>query len=156
MITIQPSSIYDPASLAPRLRPEDVREVETLGSTPMVALTKGLIGDKCLTVLDGRKPIAMFGVSTNPEDEQFGVIWLLASQELFTKARIRFIRESRHWLEYLSEGYIALYNIADSRNEAHLRWLKWLGFTFIRHIPVADTSYVEFIRPCAIQFQSHP
>lgn len=151
MITVRKSTIYDPSRLAHRLRPEDVREISALGSDPLKALTEGFLGEKCLTVDDCGHPIAMFGVKTIPQEPQFGAIWLLASEALFEKARYRFAKESRKWVEYLEDGYLATFNIADVRNEAHLRWLRWLGFTFLARNPLGSQGeiYQEFIKPCA-------
>ena len=148
MITVRSSTIHDPSRLAHRLRPEDVREISALGSNPIQALTEGFLGDRCLTVEDCGLPIAMFGVRTIPLKPEFGAIWLLASEALFERARYRFMRESRHWVEYLESGYLATLNIADVRNEAHLRWLRWLGYTFLAKLPLGTNGeiYQEFIK----------
>lgn len=150
MIKIKQSSVSHAIQLAPLLRPEDVREVRSLGRDPEAALIEGVLGTRCLTVMDDQTPLGMFGVNNIPSQPQFGAIWLLAAEGLFQKARYRFIRESRSWLEYLESGYTATLNIADVRNEAHLRWLRWLGYTFLAKLPLGINGeiYQEFIKPC--------
>lgn len=79
------------------------------------------------TVLLEGRVVAIFGCSGIKGE--VGIPWMLASP-LLTKIRKSFLRECRVFLEEMSEGYTSLYNIAWSKNEEHLRWLHWLGFSF--------------------------
>ena len=43
-----------------------------------------------------------------------------------------FLPESRKWVEKINQDYLVLTNYVDVRNTAAKRWLRWLGFRFVR------------------------
>jgi hypothetical protein len=85
----------------------------------------------------------MFGVSKE------GAIWLLASDDIH-RIRFSFLRESRKVIDFLNQKYPKLWNYVDSRNQLHLRWLKWCGFIFLRKVNygVNQKPFYEFIKLC--------
>ena len=135
--------------LAPRLRFEDKREIlDSTGLNPYQALSECF---KCseisLTIVDTKNiPVGMFGVS---ED---GAIWLLATPDI-KRIRFSFLRESRKVIDFLNQKYPKLWNYVDSRNQLHLRWLKWCGFIFLRKVNhgVNKKPFYEFIKICVNQ-----
>ena len=132
--------------LADRLRYEDKREIlDATGLTPYGGLIKSYVSSEvCFTIVDKDDvPVGMFGVSKR------GAIWLLASEEIF-RIRFSFLRESRKVVDFLNKQYPTLWNFVDSRNELHIRWLKWCGFKFLRKIKygVSQKPFYEFIRIC--------
>lgn len=64
----------------------------------------------------------VFGIS------KAGSPWFLCTDK-FDEFRISFAKESKHFVQDLLEEYGFLANFVDSRHEASIRWLKWLGFT---------------------------
>ena len=76
------------------------------------------------------------------------VIWMLCT-EASTEYPHTFVREARRWVESLPNTYV--FNHADMRNEAHIKLLKLLGFTFIRYHVVNNVPLIEFIKLCANQ-----
>ena len=45
-----------------------------------------------------------------------------------------FLRHRRDVTDVLTKDYKILFNYVDAQNELHIKWLKWLDFTFInRH-----------------------
>ncbi len=60
-----------------------------------------------------------------------GSVWLLGSRELVAHSEY-FIRHSRYWIDKLQERYRVLWSYVDVRNEVHINWLEWCGFTFLR------------------------
>ena len=42
--------------------------------------------------------------------------------------------------------YPILWNFIDSRNEIHLRWIKWCGFKIINERYIDNVKFYEFIR----------
>ena len=78
-----------------------------------------------------------------------GVIWFLSSEVMFKKNRIQFIKNSKIWVEKLFRDYEILWNVVDSRNKIHIRWLKWMGFRFIADIPeygAEKRMFHQFVR----------
>ena len=146
-VTTRPSTPEDAYDLAPRLRKEDVEEVKAAcGHTPLEALLEGLKGsEECLSILWDDKVIGMFGVVTMPN--KVGAIWLLASDDL-PKIRWKFLKQTRPWVSYFMSKFDILTNWADSRNEVHLRWIKWAGFNFTnRRVDMpSGIPFLEFIK----------
>ena len=133
--------------LAPRLRYEDKREIlDSTGLNPYQALAECFnCSEISLTIVDTKNiPVGIFGVS---ED---GAIWLLATPDI-KRIRFSFLRESRKVVNLLNHKYKVLWNFVDCRNELHLRWLKWCGFTFLRKLNygVNQKPFYEFIKLCA-------
>lgn len=136
-----------------RLRPADLVELEAHGETnTLVALLRAVRrSEKSYTVWLDDLPAAIFGVGRSPQDASVGVVWLLGTPEIET-IKIQFLRESRKWLEEMSQGYDLLTNVVHEDNQLHIRWLKWLGMSFIRHQP----PFVEFVKICAFPQQPQP
>ena len=90
------------------------------------------------TVPDG-KTAGMAGVGKD------GDIWMLCTPEIH-RYPITFAREAKRYVDSRTESL--LWNIVDSRNEAHLRLLKFLGFKFLRKLKHGPNSitFIEFCR----------
>lgn len=151
MAYARPSTIQDAIDLAPRLRVEDVAEIQAAsGHLPLEALLNGVLGGtQCLTILDDQEVIGMFGVNHIPEfGEGQAAIWLLAAPTLISIKR-QFLREQWHYLEQFHTKYPLLWNYVDARNVGHIKWLKALGFTLIKrheHYGVEGRPFYEFVR----------
>ena len=139
------SKLDDIVSLAPNLRYEDVREVETLGRTPEQALLNGyMYGKMCRSIIDKHgHVVGMYGVV--PVDDKTGLVWMLGSKGL-KKIAIAFLKESRTEVEKMNNLLPHLWNIIDSRNELHLKWLKWCGFKIIGERMVNKVKFYEFCK----------
>ena len=130
--------ISDPEILGENLREADKQEIRAvIGDTLTYAQALevcAVTSDPCYVVrsLVSEEPLAMYGVCPQMEG---GEVWFLGSDELFETNKMAFLRNSKIWVEKLFDGYDLLYNVVDARNVLHIRWLKWLGFTFIEDIP---------------------
>jgi hypothetical protein len=149
MDAVRLSTYEDAASLAPRLRPADVQELLAAGSTSALeALNDGVrYSQPCLSIVDMEDTVVtMFGVtpSGNPD---VGFAWLLSSDAL-DKHKIKFLRQSKVWLEYLHSRHPLLTNYVDARNVVHIAWLRWLGFRFLREVQMGsgNHTFYEFAR----------
>lgn len=83
-------------------------------------------------MVDGT-PEVIFGIRRT---DTLGVAcpWLLAT-DFIKKVPYSFTKLSRLFLvEWLKE-YPILTNIVDARNTLHVRWLRLMGFTFIKDYP---------------------
>ena len=124
-ITITEAKQEDVISLVPRLRIDDVVEIEALGVTPLFALSASYRdSSRAYTVKIEGNPIAMFGLTSVNSEE--ALIWMVGTDELYTIQR-RFLRNSREFIAEALEMYETVYNFVDTRNEASIKWLQWLG-----------------------------
>jgi len=127
----RPSTANDAEILAPKLRKQDVVEVwASHGLSPLEALVTSYNNSSeshTIIASDG-EVIGMFGVV---DEGVVGIPWLLASDQLPQVAR-EFLPESRKWVERINQDYLVLTNYVDVRNTVARRWLRWLGFKFIR------------------------
>jgi|14_taG_2_1085336.scaffolds.fasta_scaffold09398_3 RimJ/RimL family protein N-acetyltransferase len=140
----------DIKKLAPRLRVQDQHEVmASHGLYPYEALVHCFeTSDECNTIIDDSgEIIGLFGFNEVAE----GLLaspWLLGSDKIKTIGR-DVIRVSNQWVRELNKNYSVLYNYVDQHNEVAIRWLKSLGFTFVRLIPehgVGKKPFYEFVR----------
>lgn len=149
MAYYRPAKKDDIPYLAETMREQDRKEIwHSHGLTPLDALTFSfeLAVENNSIIGDDGKVIGMFGVGEAAP--RIGVPWLLASDEL-PKVQRQFLPESIKWVERVNERYDLLYNYVYAGNKTSIRWLKWLGFSFIRKIDdwgVHPAPFIEFAR----------
>ena len=148
----RPSVIDDVAYVAEGMRRPDVEEVMAQsGLTPHQSLLYSFFMSKpCMTIV-GRhgRAIGMWGVV--PDGSTAGRIWMLGRCEMLTDVadKWEFLRQSRIHLADLQSKYPVLFNFVDARNTVHLRWLRWMGFTFINQhndFGPQQRTFYEFVR----------
>lgn len=118
-----------------RLRKADLLEIDAASNmTAEEALLEGLeLSQPCYAAFWKDQPLCIFGVvpTSDPGDpQQFGNIWLFGT-DLIDEMGLGFLRVSRRWFDHLMEKYSGLGNAVDSRNEVHIKWLRWLGFDML-------------------------
>lgn len=143
---VRPACYQDIVSLEDRLRPADLLEIKAAGTNPRDGLTECLLSSsKAFTVTLDENPIAIFGVSPMAsEGLSVGALWMMGTPDI-EGIKFQFLRESRKWLSEVSEGYDLLTNLVHANNELHIKWLRWLGVSIIRHQP----PFLEFALICA-------
>jgi hypothetical protein len=128
---VRKAKLEDALILAPKIRKDDRLEIRASNNaSPLEALvtpftqknakTYSIIGTKDEGV------IGMFGSAPCGEPD-YGVAWLLSSEDLFKHLR-QFIKECPYWIDEMGQGYTYLYNFVDKRNWKSLKWLQYLGF----------------------------
>jgi hypothetical protein len=70
--------------------------------------------------------VAMFGVVPESLLSDHAQVWMLTSNEI-DRMKIRFLKLSRKFIEFLRERYPVLQNFVDCRHERSIAWLEWLG-----------------------------
>lgn len=147
---LTPTTVEDIDFVAPRLRKADYNEcLASTGQKPRGVLLKGLdLGDITLTL---RSPsgdrVGLCGVVSSPL-ENAGVIWMCATDDIY-QHQMTFLRNSKAALAHLGEDYSVLFNCVDARNTVHMKWLDWMGFTFINkheQYGAAKLPFYEFVR----------
>jgi hypothetical protein len=134
---VRPSVLKDAAIVADNLRKEDAAECKAqAGSSPRESLLYCYFMSKpCMTIVSAEgKPIGMYGTV---QEGVAGRIWLLGCDAMIEELgnNYLFLRESKRQLAKLQEQFPILFNLVDARNEVHVRWIQWLGFTFIHKHP---------------------
>lgn len=145
---IRKSKFEDIDNLRSTVRPEDKREVETLGRTIEESLCVGFgaPGAYCKTFLNNENQVlCMYGVI--PINETTGSIWLLGST-LIQKHKKSFLKNSRKEINKLHKKFSILTNYVDSRNSDHIDWLKWCGFKVDsqKPVPINNVDFYSFVR----------
>lgn len=146
---VRPSTQSDVDYLANNLRPEDKEEVLASHGSTQNALQTGFdFSDECWTIVvtDTEEIAGMYGVGTL--EEGVGEPWLLTAPPL-EKVWMPFLRQSKQWVKDINKKYPVLTNAVDEDYTVSIKWLKFVGFTFIkRHETwgVGDKPFLEFVR----------
>lgn len=72
-----------------------------------------------------------------------GLIWLLCTENV-EKFPIKFLRATKKWTGVLLQSVPRLYNCVWTKNQLHVKWLKWLGAEF--GAKQGDMQYFEITR----------
>ncbi len=146
------TKLKDILAVANDMRPADLAEVQAAsGREPKEVLLQCFFeGQPCMTICgEDDEPIGMWGVI--PMGEMLGGVWMLAANSL-VKSKARqwsFLRQARSYVDQMQEEYPVLANCVDARNKVHIRWLRWMGFTFIAEHPnygAEGRLFLEFVR----------
>ena len=134
--------------LSENLREDDYKEIKAVtGSPPLLSLLHGLKKSQVPLVIcnEHNKVVAMLGVVPNG---LIGSIWMVGTPEL-KKISVSFLRNCQGVFKVLKNNFLILHNYVDARNELHIRWLKWMGFSFIKKhksYGLEQISFYEFIK----------
>lgn len=144
---VRPALYSDAVYISKHMRRDDIREIQALGSSPLESLRKGLIcSTRCFTAEYDGVPVLMFGVVDDMEAPGiFGIVWMLATDDL-KKIRKPLIKHGKEILLQVSGGYTHIGNGVAGFNKEHIRWLKWMGFTFYNRYLVGDVGFLSFGR----------
>ncbi|WP_043879573.1 hypothetical protein [Azorhizobium caulinodans] len=144
------ATLADCEAMAPRLREADRQELKAFdGSEPLAALVDSFKASIICRAIDhGGEPIAIYGVAPyDPEcsDCTVGVPWMLATDELKTHATW-FLRTCKEELVKIQQPYAVLQNFVDVRNQLHIQWVRWCGFTLGEKYPRNGTHFQHIMR----------
>jgi hypothetical protein len=142
------TSLYsDAVYIAKHMRRADVRELQALGHAPLDSMRRGIIlSRRCFTTLYDGVPVLMFGVVDDMEAPGiFGSIWMLGTDDL-TKVRRPLVKHGKEILAQVAQGYTHVGNGVASFNTEHIRWLKWMGFSFYNKFQVGSVEFQSFGR----------
>lgn len=147
MLSLRLSRTGDIADLTPRLRKADLEEIAASGwENPSAPLWAGYVESQpCYSIVDASdRPVAVFGVVPSG-DPEVGYVWFLGSDDIQFH-RSQFLRRCREVLDNLHQKHPLLTNAVYSRNEVHIKWLRWLGFSFLRALKKNGQPFYEFAR----------
>ena len=148
---LTPTTVEDIDYISPRLRRADYNEcLAATGQQPRGVLHVSLsLGDISLTLRapDGDR-VGLCGVVPCPALPEAGVVWMVATDDIY-QHQTTFLRNSKRALQNLSKDYLVLFNCVDARNSVHIKWLQWMGFTFINkheNYGAEKRLFYEFVR----------
>ena len=129
---VRDAVINDCIDLAPKMRLADRREIKASDNlSPLKALVLPFTyeGARNYSILGTKEEgvIGMFGTTPCAYEKDYGVAWMLSSDQLRNHVR-QFLKECPHWVNEMGKGYKYLYNFVDERNWETLKWLRFLGF----------------------------
>ena len=148
-VHVRASTQADIDYLEHNLRDEDAEEVLASHGDIREALQIGFDeSDECwtFTVADTGEIAGMYGVA--PWDDVSATPWLLTTPTI-RKVWLPFLRDSRKWVEETNNKYPLLFNAVDADYKVAIKWLRFVGFTFIkRHDKwgVGNKPFLEFVR----------
>jgi hypothetical protein len=149
---IVPAQAWHAVVIGQNPRPADVAELAaSSGSTPEEAMVRGLNSSvRAFTGLVDDEPVCMFGASPYSILGGVGAAWMIGSDALRSmRVQRALLRESAAALDLLQSMFPEmLYNFVDQRNTCAIRWLTWLGFTFLDPVIVGHEKlpFLPFYR----------
>lgn len=134
---VRPATMEDAIFIGQNIRAVDRDEIfAASGLGPLYATTSSVkLSEVCKVGTADGVPVCIFGVRRLSLLSMYGMVWMLATDDL-DKHAIRFTRECGPGLMKMLSGFNRVENWCDKRNKVTLRWLKWLGFTIDEPKPV--------------------
>lgn len=127
--TLAPATDDHVDYIAGRMRAPDAAEAWAAARmSPYDALVHSMQASRDpMTGLADRRPVCMFGIAQVTPLSDWGVPWMLATDEIEDHARV-LVLGSRRYMQVARERYARLENYVDARNVKAVKWLGWLGF----------------------------
>tara|TARA_R100001082_G_scaffold47715_1_gene25511 strand:- start:8641 stop:9099 length:459 start_codon:yes stop_codon:yes gene_type:complete len=143
-VKLKPCTPEIALSVGQNLRWEDRREVEDMTGLSAEAATVesyygSAVGNSWYIENPNGKTAGVVGVTSE------NIIWMLCT-EASTEYPYAFVKRGRHLVDSLKNPYLC--NVADMRNESHIKLLKLLGFKFLRYYVYKGVPIIEFIKLC--------
>lgn len=147
---VQRATIEDVAYISKNLRQADRDECDAMLATPPeLVLPQAVEAGRRVWTFHSNDglPVGVFGIDPTPIAE-VGIVWMVSTPKVNDHKR-EFLTESKPYVLALNEEYPIITNMVDARNTLHHRWLKWLGFAFLRRIDkwgARSVPFYEFAR----------
>ena len=149
MLEVRPATRADVISLAPRLREADLEEAAALNLDPFLSLIHSMQAEGAETqaIVKGELVIGLFGYVpyVAEEDGECAVVWAVGSPEVEDHP-IGILKISKRWTEEFQKKFDTLTNLIDSRNELHLKWLRWCGMKLTGEYMIGGVKFYSFVR----------
>jgi len=147
----RPATVADAFYVAANIRPEDKREIEGLGHTPL-ALVWCVENTDAVTLINRDGEVC--GLAGIGKDDRPGVgqVWMICTPAI-EKNPVTFVRQARKWIADAGKDYRMLWNQMDTRNTMHHKLVHLLGFKILRLVfpPPYQLPYFEIVKLCAHQ-----
>ena len=141
---VVPASASDVLYVAERLREADLQELYAMHGkdvdVPMLLLQSWKESIQRYTIIANDEPVGIFGLAEVAP--KLGAPWLVGTDGL-PKIAKSFITGCPHYVERMLDTYPNLVNYVHKDNRLAIRWLKYLGFTFL---PIMTNNFYPFIK----------
>lgn len=146
---VRPATLDDVRYLAPRLRRADKDEILAVTGAPAP-----LVLPECFrlsrsawtcTGFSG-EPVGLIGVQDVEGIPELGWVWALFT-DIIERHPFTFLRASQQFNDIVHQHHPIITNLVDERNTVHIRWLRWMGFSFLRRIErwgAEGRPFIEF------------
>ena len=144
----RPARFEDCREIAPLMREQDVKEVMySHGFSPLKSLQESyrLSQVHNSIIHEDGSVVGMFGVA---DAGAFASPWLLGTDKIID-TRKEFIPQAIEWVNRMSDKYPLMFNFVHEDNTVSIRWLKSLGFEFIKldkEYGVGKQPFYQFVR----------
>jgi hypothetical protein len=134
--------------LSKNLREEDYQEIKASSGLPAIlSLLTGLKISQVPLVVCNEKGeiILMLGVVPSG---LIGTIWMVGTKDLKNMS-LTFIKNCKKTFKILKNNFQIIHNYVDARNHLHIKWLKWMGFSFIKkhnYYGIEKRPFYEFVK----------
>ena len=148
---VQRASLEDVTYISKNLRQADIDECDALlAMPPELVLPQAVQADRRVWTFhrDDGLPVGVFGVDATPQLPHVGTVWM-CSTGVINEHKREFLTESKPYVLALNDEFPIITNMVDARNTLHHRWLKWLGFAFLRRVEkwgARSIPFYEFAR----------
>ena len=125
------------------IRADDRAEMEHMGIDLEESLTQAVLHGDVTQVAYCRcgDPVAIMGVQQHIDEA--GLVWMFATDHI-EEHPMEFLRWSRRWVDTQLEKWPRLYNAVWAKNKTAMKWLPWVGASFIRPIEFSGEPYWMF------------
>ena len=120
MVEVRASLPGDSWLILSDVREEEHQEFEALGVTAQDCLRLGILYGNARTMLICGEPAGMFGLMHHESGTVVWGVWTHAIE----RHPVAFLRATRRIAQSMGECM----NYVDARNEAAVKWFRWLGF----------------------------
>ena len=148
----RPATVADALYVAANIRPEDRREIEGLGHTPLALVWCVENTDHAVALINRDGEVC--GLAGIGKDDRPGVgqVWMICTPAI-EKNPVTFVRQARKWIAEVGKDYRMLWNQMDTRNTMHHKLVQLLGFKILRLVypPPYHLPYFEIVKLCAFQ-----
>lgn len=139
---VRTATKQDITFIAERLRKADRQEfTATTGLKPLALPFMLTPHNVKVWTVDGR-PVCMFGIDRISSLQRIYAPWLMGTKDI-EKHPIAFLRSAQ---ALVSNQVGRLMNVVDARNTLHIKWLKWMGFSFTKLIHQYGAARLPFYR----------
>lgn len=147
----RPATPDDIRYMVPRLRLADRAEIRAVTGLPAGAVLQQCadISDQCwVGCTDDNEPGVLWGTQPVAGVPEVGWIWMVCT-DLILEHRWVFLEQARRGIRQAHASYPVLTNYVDERNEVHVKWLRAMGFSFLRRVErwgAENRPFIEFAR----------
>lgn len=134
---IYPATLEAAFEVASNLREDDYKEItEGWGMNPTIDIPLlSLEGDCCYFIVPNGETAGIAGIIDD-------TVWMLCTPAIHKYPKL-FVKEAKKWIDSKTEPY--LWNVVDKRNTAHIKLLRFLGFTLHEELTFGPNE-LPFIR----------